>query len=207
MSGTLSGITGPGRRTVTWLELRKLSAGEDLSVLAAFKALERVELQDVTEVDLAPLAGLDLKHLDISDARGLDLAPLADLASLDRLMLFNFDDCRIPRLELSSALRSLTIINDDPALTGTPVKQAVEAIRWERLNELRELLIRVGGLHQLRPIAVDLRFLRHLPVLERLDMHAGVHHSGTQPSPIDPPFDDCPSGCRFFASMPGSPRR
>lgn len=197
-SGTLAGITGPGRRTVTWLELRRLSSGEDLSVLAAFEDLERLELRHLTGVDLAPLAGLGLKHLDIKDVSGVDLAPLGDLPELERLMVFNFGDCTIPRLSLSSTLRSLTIINDDPALAGTPVKLAIEAIEWERLIELRELATRVGGLHELRPIEVDLSFLGHLPMLERLDMHTGMHHSGPHPSPIEPPFDGLSKRLEFL---------
>jgi len=197
-SGTLEGITGPGRRTVSSLELRKLPPGEDLSVLAAFDDLERLELQYLTDVDLAPLAELGLKHLHIRDASGLDLGPLTRMSALERLVLFNFGDCRVSRLVLSSTLRSLTMVNDDPALAGAPVKQAIEAIEWERLHDLRELVIRVGGLQELRPIEVDLGFLRHLPMLERLDMHTGVHHSDPRPSPFEPPFDGLSKRLEFL---------
>jgi hypothetical protein len=47
---------------------------------------------------------------------------------------------------------------------------------WTRLTNLRSLLIGVGGLYEMRPVEVDLGFLRSLPNLERLDVIDGLRH-------------------------------
>lgn len=158
-SGTLAGITGPGRRTVTQLELRRLGASEDLSVLAAFPQLEHLELLHVSGLDLSPLAGLPLTQLSIRDASGLDLAPLAGLPALQWLTLLNLAGCAVaPRLALAPSLSSLVVVNDDPGLTGQPVRAIIEAIDWAGLPALRTLDVRVGGLYEMRPIELDLGF-------------------------------------------------
>jgi hypothetical protein len=188
-SGTLAGIDGPGKRTVTSLSLRRLGAGEDLSVLAAFGDLEQLELDHVQDVDLSPLAVPGLRRLAIKHASGvLDLTPVARLPRLELLILGNLHAVHVAPLALAGTLRSLTVINDDPALTGAPVKHVVEAIDWDGLGDLHTLSVGVGGLYEMPPIQLDLSFLRSLPALERLDMHTGIRHAGAGPSPLEPPF-------------------
>jgi hypothetical protein len=188
-TGTLSGITGPGKRTVRSLALRRLGPDEDLSVLRTFDDLKTLELERVTNLDLRPLEGLGLEQLSVTESSGLDLAPLACLPRLDSLVLGNLADLTVPRLALASSLRLLVVINDDPKLTGAPVRRIVEAIDWSRIADLRTLSLRVGGLYEMPPISIDLGFLRHLPRLEHLDMYQGLRHSGASPSPIEPPFE------------------
>jgi hypothetical protein len=188
-SGTLAGITGPGRRTVTTLQLRRLGPGEDLSVLAAFTELERLECHHVDGLDLAPLAGLPLTHLSVLDSSGLDLAPLARLPVLQWLALINVADCVAGSLALAPSLVSFLIINDDPGLTGEIVRDIVAAIDWSGLPALRSVNVRVGGLYEMRPITLDLGFLRALPELEHLDAYTGLRHAGPGPSPLEPPFE------------------
>lgn len=191
-SGTLAGITGPGRRTVTQLELRRLGASEDLSVLAAFPQLERLELHYVSGLDLSPLAGLPLTHLSIRDASALDLAPVAQLPALQWLTLLNLADCTVAPLVLAPSLMSILVVNDDPDLTGEPVRDILGAIDWSGLPALRSLNVRVGGLYEMRPIGLDLGFLQALPDLTYLDAHTGLRHAGPGPSPFDPPFIGLP---------------
>jgi hypothetical protein len=186
-SGTLAGITGPGKRTVTSLELRRMGADENLSVLASFTQLERLELSHMNGVGLSPLVGLGVKSLTILDSVGLDLRPLAQLPALEFLVLGNLDGCVSPTA-LSPTLVLLVVINDDPALTGQPLREFVEAIDWTGLPALRSLSLRVGGLYEMPPVEVDLGFLRSLPALERLDAVTGLRHSGPDPSPLEPPF-------------------
>ncbi len=190
VSGSLAGIEGPGKRTVTSLSLRRLDAGEDLSVLQSFEDLEQLELDHVADVDLGPLAGLGLRRLAVKYASGeLDLGPLAQLPRLELLILANLRAVCVARLPFADTLRSLTVVNDDPALTGAPVKHVVEAVGWDDLSDLRALSVGVGGLHEMPPVELDLSFLRSLPALERLDMHTGIRHSAKTPSPLDPPFE------------------
>jgi hypothetical protein len=191
-SGTLAGISGPGRRTVTQLELRRLGPDEDLSVLAAFAQLERLELHHVNGLDLAPLAGLPLTHLSILDATALDLAPLAGLPALQWLTLLNLADCTVAPLTLAPSLVTILVVNDDPGLTGDPVRDIVGAIEWSALPALRSLNFRVGGLYEMRPIELDLGFLRDAPQLTYLDAHTGLRHAGPGPSPFEPPFHGLP---------------
>lgn len=80
-------------------------------------------------------------------------------------------------------------MNDDPALTGKPVEQAIDAIDWSTMPALVTLGIRVGGLYEVRPIDADLGFLRSLPALRHLDLASGILHRGPGPSPLEPPFD------------------
>jgi hypothetical protein len=189
VTGPLSGGAGPGRRTVTWLELRRLTGADDLSLLAALPDLQTLELEHIDGADLAPLAGLGLKHLDLRSIRGVDLRVLAKLPLLEGLTVIDFEDVQLSKISLSPRLQWLAIINDDTGLTGAPVRTMVEAIAWEHLDALGGLEIRVGGLTEIRPIDLDLGFLRALPALERLDIDTGIRHVGARPSPVDPPFD------------------
>lgn len=125
-TGSLEGVDGPGRRTVRRLELRNLTSATagDLSVLSKFPDLETLVLNGVEDVDLAPLAELRLRDVDIHRVSGLDLAPLQRTHGLERVSLFNFDRCQIPDpFRLPSTLRRLGVANDDPGLTGAPVKR------------------------------------------------------------------------------------
>lgn len=187
-SGTLRGIDGPGRRTVSALTLQKLGAGEDLAVLSHFPDLVQLELEHATDLDLSALAGLGITTLAIRSCAGLNLAPIASLPKLALLIIGNVDRLHVPDLSLAQGLRSLAIINDDPELDGQPVKQIIEAIQWSRLINLRELVVRIGGLYEALPIRTDLAFLGRLPALARLDMYRGVRHDGADPSPLEPPF-------------------
>jgi hypothetical protein len=193
-SGTLEGVT-PGRRKVKRLEVRRLdgSSVDGLRPLTGFADLEVLELERLEGVDLAPLAELPvgLSRLLLGDLRSVDLAPLEQLHDVESLLLTQVhDDCRIPdELRLPSSLRSLLIVNDKRGLTGTPVKRLIEAIDWQRLGDLRVLNLQVGGNEALAPIEVDLGLLRHMPKLERLDIHTNVWHAGPAPSPLDPPFE------------------
>jgi hypothetical protein len=188
-TGALKGITGSGKRIVRALALRRLCPGEDLAVLRSFGDLKTLELEHVRDVDMCPLAGLGIEHLTITEATGIDLAPLAELAQLRSLILGNMHDIDVPRLRLAPSLRLLVVLNDDPELTGQPVRQVIESIDWSRLTELRSLSLRVGGLYEMPSIEVDFGFLRCLPHLESLDMYAGLRHIGPSPSPTAPPFD------------------
>jgi hypothetical protein len=188
-SGSLADIAGPGRRRVTWLELRSLRPGEDLSTLTRFPDVDTLELDYVDDVDLSVLADLALRRLTLAHVSGVDLAAAAQLPALEILGILNVNDVVIPPLPLAPSLVGLTIINDDPDLDGRPVKETIEAIEWGRLGVLQTLTIRVGGLHQLAPIEVDLGFLACLPTLEYLVLAPGIHHAGRQPSPLEPPFD------------------
>jgi hypothetical protein len=189
VTGTLRGVSGPGKRTVRALRLRRLAGGEDLAVLRSFVDLEELELEHVRGVDLRPLAGLGIKRLTITEASGLDLAPLAALPQLVSLVLGNLGVLEVPPLALAPSMSLLVIINDDPKLTGEPVRQVIEAIDWFCLAQLRTLSLRVGGLYEMPSIGVDFGFLRCLPQLEQLDMYAGLRHTGPSQSPAEPPFD------------------
>jgi hypothetical protein len=177
-SGTLEGVT-PGRRTVRHVEVRRLGASsvDRLRPLTGFGELTVLELERLEGVDLSPLAELPvaLRRLLLGDMRAVDLAPLRELHDVDFLLLSQIhDDCRIPdELRLPSSLRGLSLGNDKRGLTGAPIKRLIEAIDWQRLGGLRVLNLRVGGLEALAPIEVDLGLLRHLPKLERLDIHPG----------------------------------
>jgi hypothetical protein len=197
VSGGLETIRGPGRRTVRWLEVRRLRAGQDLSVLRAFAELETLELHHIDGVDLAPLADLSLKRLAIESGSCLDLDPITRLTMLETLVLFDLDRVHATSLTLPRTLQSLEIINDSPALTGEPVKHVIEAIDWSAVRELRALSTRVGGLYEMPPVDVDLGLLRALPRLEHLDMYSGLRHAGPGPSPIEPPFDGLSKRLRF----------
>jgi hypothetical protein len=116
------------------------------------------------------------------------LDPVQRIRGLQVLSLFNISDSRVQALRLPTSLKSLFIGVDDPEMPGESVREIVKAIDWERLAGLTELRIMVGGLHVMRPIEVDLGFLGHLPNLERLDIHGGVVHDGSEPSPLTPPF-------------------
>lgn len=189
VTGPLSDAGVPGRRIVTWLELRRLTGADDLSLLATLPDLETLELEHVDGVDLSPLAGLGLKHLDLRSIRGVDLGVLSELPVLEGLTAIDFADVLIPSLSLSPRLGWLAVINDSADLTGAPVRQMIEAIAWEHLGMLGGLEIRVGGLTEMRSIELDLGFLRTLPELERLDIDTGIRHVGIRPSPVEPPFD------------------
>lgn len=197
VSGPLAEAGGPGRRAVTWLELRRLTSADDLSVLASLPELETLQLTDIDGVDLSPLAGLGVKQLNLEGVRGVDLGPVARLPVLEGLNVINFEDVVTPSLSLSSHLDWLLVVNDDPDLTGAPVRQVVEAIAWEHLSRLHGLEIRVGGLHEMRSIDLDLAFLRELPTLKRLDVDTGIRHAGTAPSPLEPPFQGLSRRLRF----------
>lgn len=162
-SGTLVGITGPGRRTVEVLGLRRLGPGEDLSAVARFPDLKRIEFDHVEGIDLAPLADSVCRELIFKDTSSLDLAPLAAMPHLELLLLANFESVRIPST-FGPALSHLAFFNDDPDLTGEPVRHAIEAIDWARMDALHGLHLGVGGLYEMRPIEVDLGFLRSLPL-------------------------------------------
>jgi len=166
-----------------------LDASEDLAVLRSFADLEELTLEHVRGVDLRPLTGLGVERLTITEAVGVDLTPLAALPQLFSLILGNLDDIEVAQLTLAPSLRLLVVINDDPMLTGEPVRRLIKAIDWSRLAGLRSLSLRVGGLYEMPPIAVDFGFLRCLPKLERLDMYAGLRHAGPSRAPTEPPFD------------------
>lgn len=186
-TGPLDRIGGPGRRTVRRLELRRPRG--DLSVLARFADLEQLVLVQVEGIDLSALACLRLRTLELDGAAELDLAPLQAIGGLGDLSLVGIASCAIPPvLSLPETLRSLTVINDAPDLDGAPVARLIDAIDFARLGELRSLIVRVGGLHAIAPIAVDLAFLGALGNLERLDLSQGVLHGGAAASPLEPPF-------------------
>ena len=105
---------------------------------------------------------------------------------------------RIAPLRLASTLRMLGVGNDDPDLTGAPVKQLIEALDWDALQGLRSLSIRIGGLYEMRPVEVDMGFLRSLPNLVYLDAYNGFRHVGPRPSPIEPPFDGLSKHLKFL---------
>jgi len=197
VAGPLDQAGGPGRRAVRGLELRRLTRVDDLSLLARLPDLETLELKHVDRVDLQPLAGLGLKRLVMLSISGVDLAPLSELPRLEMLTLGHIDDALIPPLSLSPSLEWLAVVNDDPDLTGAPVRRIIEAIAWEPLRKLRGLEIRVGGLNEMRPIDLDLAFLRELQALERLDINTGIRHVGAGPSPAQPPFDGLSRRLRF----------
>lgn len=71
----------------------------------------------------------------------------------------------------------------------------LSAIDWERLCELRTLMI-LGNSDA--PVECDLSFLRHLPKLDRLDLFRGVWHAGAHPSPLEPPFDGLSRGLTWI---------
>jgi hypothetical protein len=206
VSGPLASAGGPGQRTVSWLELRRLNREDDLSLVAS-PDLQTLGLERIDGTNLAPLAGLGMQRLVVRDMRGVDLGPLAQLPLLEDLTLINFDDVTIPPLSLSPHLRWLTVINDNPKLTGRPVRQMITAIDWEPLAGLHGLEIRVGGLNEMRSIDLDLDLLRRLPSLERLDIYTGVRHSGPRPSPIEPPFEGLSRQLRFVRIAAHDPER
>jgi hypothetical protein len=107
-----------------------------------------------------------------------------------RLVLLNLDGrYRVPdRFYLPEDLEVLAVAADSTKASAAVVKTLIEAIDWSRLNELRDLIVRVGGLTAPPPIEVDLTFLKYLGRLERLDLGHGVWHRGPRPSPLEPPF-------------------
>ena len=207
VTGPLSDAGAPGRRVVQWLELRRLTAADDLSLLSALPDLRTLELEHIDGVDLSPLRHLSLTHLDLRCIRGVDLGLLSELRDLEILTVIDFADVLIPTLSLSARLDWLAVINDNSGLTGEPVQRMIHAIAWDRLRALRGLEVRVGGLTAIRPIELDLGFLRMLPALERLDIDTGISHVGTRASPVEPPFDGLSKRLRFAGIAADDPER
>jgi hypothetical protein len=187
VTGSLDGVSGPGRRTVRRLELRRLS-GVDLSVLRQFPDLRIAEFERVADLDLEPLAGLPLTEVGITHGTGINLEPLQRLENLESLSLFEVDPVIECPLTLPASMREIAIVIDDPQMSGEPLARIVEAIDWSRLGGLRDLALRVGGNNEMEPVTVDLGFLGGLPQLERLDLYRYVWHDGPDPSPLEPPF-------------------
>ena len=106
LSGPLDGVSF-GNRAVRKLRVRNVSAATEdtLAPLRELPELRRLELEHVSGVDLAPLAGLALDTLVLRDVRDVDLAPLADLPHVQLLLLVDIADCRVPeRLALAPSL-------------------------------------------------------------------------------------------------------
>jgi hypothetical protein len=190
---SLDGLAA-GRRTVKHPSVGRvdgMSSDEGLEPLLRFPDLEVLELNRVASVSIEPLTRLPsrLLWLRIADGKDLDLEPLVRVRTT-RLVLLNLDGrCRVAdRFYLPEDLEVLAVAADSTKASPTVVKTLIEAIDWSRLNELRDLIVRVGGLNALPPIEVDLTFLRYLGRLERLDLGHGVWHRGPRPSPLEPPF-------------------
>lgn len=59
--------------------------------------------------------------------------------------------------------------------------------------------IKVVPEHGAQPIEVDLGFLRELRSLQRLEVCPGVWHNGSQPSPLEPPFEGLPQSLKTIS--------
>jgi hypothetical protein len=191
VTGTLAGIKGPGRRTVRELTVGGLKGNVDgdLAVLSAFPDLESLTLENIADIDLAPLAQTGICGLGLIGVSRVDLAALAKLDQLQGLMIADIADCIVPPvLRLATSLEALTIFNDGARLSGEPVAELARRIDWSALRGLRTLQLSVGGNHDLAPVGVDLSFLRELPELRVLRMEQGIFHDGPEPSPLEPPF-------------------
>ena len=191
LTGNLTELKGPGRRVVRDLEVLNVDGPPDaLDGLASFVDLRRLGLSGIDGMRLEPLARLKLTTLGINDSRGLGLEPLAALDRLEQLLLSGLEDCEVPaRLALPASLRYLALVSDSAGATPRVISALVDAIDWSSLVGLEMLDIRAGGAHAVAPVRVNLRFLRHLPNLKRLEVPAGVIHTGADPSPLEPPFD------------------
>jgi hypothetical protein len=185
VSGSLDGLT-PGRREIGRLIVKRLGPGarEGLAPLEAFKDLRRLELDWPEEVDLSPLAGLDLEWLRIEYPQRMELGPLAGLRGVKLLDVYYARDCTVPAewpLSPSSEHRGLGVERPYGAL----LRQAVQAIPWSALTSLTRVALSGDGNY------VDLGFLAELPGLEGLWVY-GLRHRGTGPSPFAPPFPGLP---------------
>jgi hypothetical protein len=191
LSGSLDGVV-PGRRVVRDLEVRRLDGRgtQGLEPLVAFGDLRHLTLERVSNLSLAPLEHLALESLRIEVAGGLDLGTLAPPATLRRLTLFDLDEnCAVPKsLVLPSAFERLTVIETRAGHTGAVVQALLGAVDWSRLSGLESFDVRLGGLHDIEPIELDLSFVDSLPDLIYLWV-TGVHHRGPGPSPLEPPFE------------------
>jgi hypothetical protein len=193
-SGPLDGVR-PGRRTVKILTVRRLdgAVSEGLRPLTAFRDLVQLEVEHVSNVDLAPLAELALDTLVLRYPDDIELEPLARLDSLKSLVITHLRDVRIPpTLRLPSSLSTLALTAEGARQTGLRFKQLIEAIDWAHLTELRTLHLHVGGNELVAPVHVDLGFLRQLERLQSIDITQGVWHSGSDRSPLEPPFEGLP---------------
>lgn len=192
LSGTLAGITGPGRRKVTWLEITHLGPEEDLSVLHNFPDLDVLMLGGLTGTNLAPLAGLSPRYLSLGGSDEVDLGVLNQMQGLQQLAIGHMRTLTTPPLRLPW-LRQLELSVWDRHYDGAFIPKVVDAIDWAACDSLWSLVLEVGGLDEIRPVEVDLGFLRQLPALKRLWVRKGVWHRGAGPSPLQPPFDGLPT--------------
>lgn len=191
ISSTLAGIDGPGRRIVRRLALRRLASDDvDLAALSTFVDLEHLEIHGPAAVDLSVLGMLPrLTSVSLQGCRSVDLQALARVPALESLILYDVASHPANGVAFSPTLRSLTIGVDDPSVPSTMLKDVVAALDWSAVPYLRSLMLVVGGVHDLPPVALDLTFLRHLTRLERLDFAMGIVDASPDPSPLRPPFD------------------
>lgn len=180
-----------------WCSRLTSDAVEGLAPLRTFPDLQSLLLDRVTDVDLSPLGDIALESLRIDESSRLDLAPVSAIPSLQELTLADLQECSASAPLRLGGLRELILSVDRRGLTGDWVRTMVEAIDWSRLDRLRSLDLRVGGLEPIAPIEVDFGLLRELPLLERLEI-TGVHHDGSGPSPLEPPFDGLPRGLTWL---------
>lgn len=188
VSGSLDGLT-LGRRVVKELEVKRLDGPgtQGLAPLSAFSDLRRLMLEQVRDVDLGALSGLELELLRLQDVAGVDLGALSRLDGLRWLILACLDeDCRVPdQLALPGSLRTLALGEWRHGQSGELTRRILSAIDWARLSDLTSLDVRID---HVPPIEADLSFLGDLPRLESLSI-IGVDHRGPMPSPLEPPFD------------------
>jgi hypothetical protein len=185
VSGSLDGLT-PGRREIGRLIVKRLGpdAREGLAALEAFKDLRRLELEWPEEVDLSPLAGLELEWLQIEYPQRMDLGPLSTLHGGQLLDVNNPRDCTVPaEWPLSASIKHLGLGVERPH--GALLRAAVQAIPWPTLTSLKRVALSGDGNY------VDLGFLAELPRLEGLWVY-GLRHRGPGPSPFAPPFEGLP---------------
>lgn len=187
LSGSLAGLSGPGRRTVIELELRRLD-GDDLSVLESFADLKSLRIERSQNLDLSTLPELPGLELTLDRVSGVDLSALDGRNDLESLWFLHMGEARTPpRLRLSSRLHRL-LIYADGTQSGLAL-ELVEAIDWESLTQLRNLGLRV---HADRLLRTDLSFIGSLQQLKRLEILGDLRHEGTTPSPFAPPFPGLP---------------
>lgn len=172
----------PGRRRVLSLELRNTSG--NLAALHAFDDLQELSLDARPGVDLSPLTSVRMGGLSLR-AVGCDLTPIGAIPGLTGLGLSFSGDITVPkRWQLPDSLRELTVFSEgDPP---QPAQKILDAVDWTRLTALESLTI-IGDANE--PIHLDWGLLRHLPNLTRLEAKRGAWHTGTDPSPLEPPFD------------------
>lgn len=191
VSGSLDGIAGPGRRTVTDLVIRDVGPGADLDLsrLSAFPDLRGLRLERVDGVSLRPLEELPLGRLSLDDVRCRGGGSVGALTELAWLSLSDVDQMDAEPLALPASLRSLSVAvrrADRPAMW---MRHLIDDTDWSVHRDLLGLKMSVDSSHPEAPFGVDLGLLRGLPSLRRLVMREGLVHRGERPSPLEPPFD------------------